>query len=186
MTINPFAGDRITLTTFRDDDLTQFAHWLSNFDLQRMVNPGMNAPFNPDDLNDPNGWFQQGLKSEESRTFAVRTHDNDTFIGVCALINVDRFSHHAEIGINIADPDYQGKGYGGEIMRLLMRYGFEQFNLHRIYLRVMSYNTRGIRLYEKLGFLHEVKQREAIFRDGTYHDGLIMGILRSEWEQAHD
>jgi RimJ/RimL family protein N-acetyltransferase len=70
-------------------------------------------------------------------------------------------------------------------MRLTMRYGFEQFNLNRIHLQVMGFNTRAIHLYEKLGFQHEVREREVYAHDGQYFDKVSMGILRSEWEAQH-
>jgi len=33
-----------------------------------------------------------------------------------------------------------------------------------------------------LGFVREGAQREAVYRDGAYHDLIQMAILRSEWE----
>lgn len=180
-----FEGERLRLTNFTNDDLPQFAEWLSDFGLQRLVNPGMSFPHDVDNLLDPHGWFQTDLKSEKSRTFALRTLDGDIFIGSTALVDLNMFSHCAEIGINLAHPDYRGKGYGAEAMILTMRYGFEHFNLNRIKLSVMGFNARAIRLYEKLGFQHEVREREFFFHDGAYFDQLQMGILRAEWEATH-
>ena len=147
-----FESERIRLTSITDDDLPQFAEWLSDFGLQRLVNPGMSLPHDVDDLRDPEGWFQADLRNENSRLFAVRTQYDNIFIGVCAITGLNMFTHCAEIGINLAHPDYRGKGYGTEAMLLTMRYGFEQLNLNRIFLRVMSYNTRAIRLYERPRF----------------------------------
>lgn len=180
-----FEGERFRLTAITDDDLPLLAAWLSDFGLQRLVNPGMSFPHAVDHLLDPDGWFQADLKNEKSRMFGVRTRAEDIFIGSSGIVNLNMFSHSAEIGINLAHPDYRGKGYGGEIMRLTMHYGFEQFNLNRITLRVMSFNTRAIRLYEKLGFRHEAREREVFAHDGKYFDQIHMGILRSEWEDIH-
>ena len=180
-----FASDRIYLTFITDGDLPQFAAWFSDFGLQRLLNPRMSFPQHADEFLNPDGWYQSALKDEKSRRFAVRTRTDDLFIGTSAILNLNMFTHCAEIGITIAHPDYRGKGYGREIMLLTMRYGFEQFNLNRIQLRVMDYNTRAIRLYEKLGFVHEAREREVFFHDGKYFDQLIMGMLRTEWEATH-
>ncbi|MCA9907771.1 MAG: GNAT family N-acetyltransferase [Anaerolineae bacterium] len=180
-----FASERIRLTPITNADIPQFAEWLSDFGLQRLVNPGLSFPTSAADLLDPAGWFQADLKSEKSRMFAARTTDAAVFVGICALVNVNMFAHFAEIGINLANPDFRGRGYGREIMLLMLRYGFEQLNLNRINLRVMGFNTRAIRLYERLGFQHEVREREALFHDGQYFDQLRMGILRSEWQALH-
>jgi RimJ/RimL family protein N-acetyltransferase len=57
-------------------------------------------------------------------------------------------------------------------------------NLHRVELEVFDYNSRAIRCYEKCGFKLEGRRREAMFRDGRYHDALIMAILREEFEEG--
>lgn len=180
-----FTSERIHLTKIIDDDLPQLSTWLSDLGLQRLLNPGMSFPHKVEDLLNPDGWFQDDLKNEKSRLFAIRDNADETFIGISALVGLNMFTHCAEIGINLAHPDYRGKGYGREVMLLTMRYGFAQFNLNRINLRVMGYNTRAIRLYEKLGFKHEAREREALFHDGKYFDELLMGILRTEWQALH-
>ena len=147
---------------------------------------GISVPHDADDFLNPDGWFQSDLNNEKSRVFAIRTKADNQFIGSSALINLNGVTHSAEIGINLSNPDYRGKGYGREVMLLTMRYGFEQFNLNRIHLRVMGFNTRAIRLYEKLGFVHEAREREVFYHDGKYFDQLIMSILRTEWEAMYE
>jgi RimJ/RimL family protein N-acetyltransferase len=66
-------------------------------------------------------------------------------------------------------------------MRLLLRHGFDTLNLNRIFLRVDADNLGGIRAYEKAGFIHEARLRQADFREGKYRDDLIMSVLRSDW-----
>ena len=180
-----FESERTRLSIINNDNLPQQAEWMSDFGLQRLVNPFISTPMSADDLLDPNGWFQSSLNDEKSRTFGIHTRADNQFIGICAVVNLNMFAHHAEIGINIANPDFQSKGYGREVMILLMRYSFEQFNLNRLMLKVMGFNTRALRLYEKLGFQYEVTQRELFFHDGQYFDGYIMSILRSEWEAIY-
>lgn len=180
-----FESERLGFTPFSDEDIVEFAAWVSDFGLQRLVNPGMSVPHDVDDFLNPESWFQADLKNPNSRLFAIRTKADDTFIGNSAIVGLNHITHCAEIGINLAHPDYQGKGFGGEVMLLTMRFGFEQFNLNKINLRVMSFNSRAIRLYEKLGFQHEARERDYFFHDGNYFDNLAMGILRSEWEALH-
>lgn len=54
-------------------------------------------------------------------------------------------------------------------------------NLHRLGLRVFSFNQRAIRLYEKAGFTREGSARQSLFRGGSWHDIIYMGILQSEY-----
>ena len=63
----------------------------------------------------------------------------------------------------------------------MMRYAFEQLRLHRITLYVHEFNERAIGVYERCGFKHEGRLREAHFMDGKYTDVLIMGLLREDF-----
>lgn len=180
-----FEGERIRLIAFSDDDVPTIAKWMSDLSLQRLLNPGGVVLATPAQLLDPNGWFAADRNNKDAYLFAVRTKDENRFIGIIVITAIDVYAHHGEIGINLGEPEYQGKGYGGEVMLLMMRFGFEQLNLNRIWLSVFSHNQRAIRLYEKLGFVHEVREREMLYRDGRYYDNLQMGILREEWEARH-
>ena len=72
------------------------------------------------------------------------------------------------------------QGLGREALEMLLHYGFEELNLHRIYLRVFASNERAVHLYEKMGFRHEGRWRDGEFRHGRYHDLLWMSMLRDE------
>jgi RimJ/RimL family protein N-acetyltransferase len=56
-------------------------------------------------------------------------------------------------------------------------------NLNRIALEVYENNPRAVRSYEKAGFLHEGRKRQAMFKEGKYVDILLMSVLRSEWQE---
>ncbi|MEK2447177.1 GNAT family protein [Tetragenococcus halophilus] len=51
----------------------------------------------------------------------------------------------------------------------------------RHYLQVFSFNKRAIKLYEKMGFIHEGSQRQALYRMGKWHDIIMMSILENEY-----
>ena len=85
------------------------------------------------------------------------------------------------MGLFIGLPELWDQGLGRDVMRTLLRFGFEQMNLHRTYLRVFAENQRAIHLYETVGFQHEGRWRHAEFRNGRYHDLLWMSVLRDEW-----
>lgn len=120
--------------------------------------------------------------------FSIRTvsassvQGEDKLIGFIAFEDIAWSNRDAYVAIGIGERDFWGKGYGTDAMRLMLRYGFDELNLHRISLTVYEYNPRGIRCYEKCGFKHEGRIREFILRDGRRWDMLHMGILRDEWK----
>lgn len=81
-------------------------------------------------------------------------------------------------------PPHQNRGLGTEATRLVLRFGFDELGLHRIQLTVNGFNERGLATYRKVGFVEEGRSREAIFRSGTWHDQVHMGILAREWRAA--
>jgi RimJ/RimL family protein N-acetyltransferase len=102
-------------------------------------------------------------------------------IGNCALQGIDSKDRNATFGIIIGEKDYWSKGYGLEATRLLINYGFQQLNLHRISSTAIAFNERSIKLQKKVGFREEGRLRQAIFKNGQYHDLVQFGILRDEW-----
>jgi RimJ/RimL family protein N-acetyltransferase len=112
---------------------------------------------------------------------AVKNNGNKP-IGTVGLDNINSKDHHAEFGIAIGEKDYWSNGYGTEAARLIIRYGFEQLNLHRINSFAISFNERSLRLHLRVGFKEEGRQREAVFKNGEYHDHVMFGLLRNEWQ----
>ena len=84
------------------------------------------------------------------------------------------------MAVGIFDPTLLGQGLGSEAILLVLRHAFAELKLHRIGVRVLGYNRRAIRAYEKCGFAVEGREREAAFVNGAWHDDIIMGVLEHE------
>jgi diamine N-acetyltransferase len=110
----------------------------------------------------------------------------DRVIGSVHLTDVHRVNRSAEFSIVIGEPDYWSKGYGTEAARVMLAHAFDDLNLHRVYLTVLAENTRAVRLYERVGFAHEGRLREAVFKNGRYRDVLTMAILEPDYRRRND
>jgi hypothetical protein len=66
----------------------------------------------------------------------------------------------------------------------MVDHAFSSLGLHRVALSVFAFNQRAIRAYQRVGFEHEGKSREAIWRDGRWWDEIHMSVLEPEW-RAH-
>jgi RimJ/RimL family protein N-acetyltransferase len=102
-------------------------------------------------------------------------------IGAIDLDSIHWNNGSAWLGIAIGDPVNRGLGYGSEAMHMVLRFAFDELNLHRVQLTVFAYNLHAIRLYERLGFVQEGVWREALHRDGQRWDVLHYALLRHEW-----
>lgn len=81
------------------------------------------------------------------------------------------------------DKAFFGKGYGTQATQMILAYGFEQLDLHQIDLEVYDFNPRAARVYENVGFMREGVKRDALLWDGTYHDAVVMSMLKPEYVQ---
>ena len=113
--------------------------------------------------------------------FSARTLADDKLIGELVLDIVNWPGRDAFVGLGIGERDNWGKGYGTEMMQLLLQFAFLEVNLRRVTLVVFEYNPRAIRSYEKSGFRHEGRIRQFLNKEGRRWDMLFMGILREEW-----
>jgi len=116
----------------------------------------------------------------ERYSFSVRTLAEDRLIGFLGLW-LDLIHSVAWVGIGIGEREFWSKGYGTDMMKVCLRYAFEELCVHRVSLGLHEYNPRALRSYEKAGFRLEGRTRKEIMREGRRSDTLWMGILREEW-----
>jgi RimJ/RimL family protein N-acetyltransferase len=102
------------------------------------------------------------------------------YVGNVFLFHINNDYHHAQIGITIKQAAWN-RGYAQEMMPAVMRFGFEELGLNKIYLQVFTTNAKALALYRKLGFKEEGVLREHYFVGGAYHDMVSLSILRSEF-----
>ncbi|MFC1802750.1 GNAT family N-acetyltransferase [Thermoproteota archaeon] len=102
----------------------------------------------------------------------------DKLIGYTFLKNILKNHKVArEFGIVIGEPLYWDHGYGTEASRMIVEYGFKVLGLHRIELLVLDFNERAQRVYEKLGFAVEGRQRQARLVNNEWCDLIVMAKL---------
>ncbi len=104
-------------------------------------------------------------------------------IGHVGLLQVDPHHKRAELAIAIGERECWSRGYGTDAIRALLRHAFEEMGLRRIDLYTDADNARGIRCYEKCGFVREGVMRQRRLRYGKPLDMVVMGVLREEWQR---
>ncbi len=178
-------GERIRLRRDERSDIPQFVEWLNDPEVRQYLL--MNMPISQ---AAEENWFENMLKlpiNEQPFGIEIRQvsaeggDDHWQLIGNCSYMDINWTARSAEVGLFIGDKSCWNKGYGTEVMRLLLRVGFETLNLNRVFLRVDEDNKGGIRAYEKAGFVHEGRIRQGTYQNGEYRDMLLMSVLRSEW-----
>ncbi len=117
--------------------------------------------------------------------FAIETIEDDEFCGVIIIRDIDREHEQAEIGFWLARPAW-GKGYMSEALSAVLRYGFQELNLNRLYAHHMVRNPASGRVLENNGFTQEAVLRERVQKWGVFEDVCLWAILRREWDARNE
>ena len=108
---------------------------------------------------------------------------DDVLSGVIFLHSYSKKDKSAKLAMGLLRADDLGQGYGTRALHLLLGEVFDgDLGLHRLSLRVLSYNTRAIAVYEKAGFQIEGRERQSARVVGKWHDDVMMGLLAPEWK----
>lgn len=127
-------------------------------------------------------WFERVQAASDRRYYTVCDDDHD-FLGIVRTDEIDRVNRSIRVGADIVR-ELRGRGYGRKVYRLLKKYCFDYLNMHRVWLAVLDTNPSAMRLYESAGFQVEGRYREAVFRDGRYHDYILMSILEQQYRDG--
>lgn len=178
-------GNRIQLRPVRKSDVTdtEVVKWLDDPETTILAN----GYYVPRTIMAEEKWIEEltTMKVTSNVELVIESVEGNEAkaIGIIELDGIEPKDYCAGFGITIGDKDYWNKGYGTEAANLIIKYGFEQLNLHRISSNAFSFNERSIRMHKKLGFREEGRQREINFANGQYHDLVLFGILKEEWQK---
>jgi RimJ/RimL family protein N-acetyltransferase len=169
---------RVYLRAPERDDIDLFVRWFSDAEVIRFLTARI-----PMARASEEGWFERMIEAQgkDHFFFVIAQRSDDRAIGNCALFDVSGFDGKAEVGITIGEKALWSTGLGTEALEALVDFAFGSLRLERVALSLYDYNPRARRSYEKAGFTLEGTLRRAHFRDGEYHDILVMSILRDEW-----
>ena len=103
-------------------------------------------------------------------------HDSK-LLGEVRLDNIESHDRRATLAIAIVDHQRLGQGLGRASIQACLKIAFDELNLHRVTVRVLSSNVRAVRCYGACGFQVEGVEREAALTDWGWEDDIIMGIL---------
>ncbi len=116
-------------------------------------------------------------KKSDLVIFVIELLEEQKVIGTCELLNINWVHRNAELQIRIGDQLDRNKDYLSEAGALLCDFGYQDLNLHRIYLKVFEDSTCAIKSYEKCGFSHEGSHEQSVCIDGEWKDVLSMARL---------
>jgi len=103
-------------------------------------------------------------------------------IGQINYNSIHKRNKNVELDIIIGEKKNIGKGYGTDALRTLLKFLFENFDIHKVWIEARVDNTRAISAYKKIGFKREGLLREENYFNGKFVDCIRFGILRKEFK----
>lgn len=175
-----YTGKKVRLRAYTSNDLHDVLRHVNDYGSVRLSASGIILPSTPDDQM---RWIQnQSAMTRGEYQFAIETLGGQ-FVGGCGFSRVDWKNRTAQVGILIGDAAMRGRGFGSDAVRVLCYVGFAEMNLNKLGLSMIADNEAAERCYAACGFLPEGRLRQEVFREDTYHDFIVMGLLRDEWRR---
>jgi len=170
--------ERLILRGFKDSDAPEVQKLAGS---QAIAATTLNIP-HPYEAGMAEKWiathqveFDQGL----SAIFAIILAESNELVGAIGL-GITAAYHRAELGYWVGKP-FWDRGYATEAATELLRYGFLDLSLNRIFANHMTHNPASGAVMRKIGMSPEGVLKQHAFKENEYVDLAIYGIVAETW-----
>jgi RimJ/RimL family protein N-acetyltransferase len=127
-----------------------------------------------------NKWGEAKMEAH----FAIVLSENQELIGH-AEMEWEWDPRTPWVAVVIAPP-FQRRGFGSKVLQILLRYLFMSTVAHNVSGWMADWN-RAARAFAEMHGLQDVgrSRREGI-REGAFYDGILVDMLRPEWQAAQE
>jgi len=171
--------ERLVLRDLQRDDFEAVHAYATDPEVVRYM------PWGPNTEAETEAFFDRvdAMKRADPRAgyeLAVVRESDDRLLGAVGLHLDEREMSIAMLGYCYSRAAW-GNGYATEAAFGLLRFGFEEWGLMRVWAGCDPDNAGSIRVLQKLGMSQEGRLRQDTLIDGEWRDTLIFGVLRDEW-----
>lgn len=165
-------GNKIRLRALTKKDILKTIKWHNDLELKNLT---LSHPFPVTDLQEEE-WIDNIIKDKSNKNvyFGIEDKLNKELVGIIFLSKINILHQTCWLGVFIGDKNSRGKGYGKEAVRLITEYAFNNLNLRKVSLEVVSTNKAAISVYKKLGFVIEGEMKKQVFIEGKFQNIIIM------------
>lgn len=173
-----YSGQLVKLRAYKEDDIEKAVEFINDEEVKKLMDS--NIPFPMTKWQEEEWVRSRKANTDFTYDFAIEDLKTGKYIGGCSINECDVKNRTCVVGIMIGDKEYWGKGYGSDALKVLIKFIFEEVNMNKIKLNVFSFNNRAIACYKKVGFKEEGILKKEIYRNGRYHDEIIMAMFKDD------
>lgn len=168
------AGENVILRAFEREDAERCFRWMNDPNIVRTLKSRYPIAF-----QNEIEWLDRAMNEHGGeRHFAIERKEDRAHIGNASIHDIDWVSRVASFGLFIGEPGAWNRGFGSDAIATLVRFAFEEMNLRKLRINVFDYNDRAKHVLESHGFVQEGRLRGEFFREGSYHDIVILSVFR--------
>lgn len=171
-------GSRIGLRAIERDDLQPLLAWRNRPEFRRYFRESRELS-----SRQQLEWYEATVLGDpRTRMFAIVERKAGALLGACGLCQIDWVNRTGDLSLYIGqDGLYIDELYAPDAARTVLRYGFEELGLHRIWCEIYGFDQAKAQLLPRLGFTLDGRHRETHWSEGAWHDSLFYGILEREF-----
>jgi RimJ/RimL family protein N-acetyltransferase len=169
-------GKKVTLRAIERTDLELMRGMLNDAEIESLV-VGWAFPVSKYQQEQ---WYENNINDNRNLRFIIETEE-DGPLGMATLTDIDWKNRRATHGIKLAKRENRSKGVGTDAVMAIMRYAFDELQLNRLDSSWFDENIASKSLHIKCGWTVEGRVRKCIYKNGSYRDLDITGILREDY-----
>ena len=169
-------GKYVGLRAIEESDLAQLLLWRNQPNYRRFF-----REYRELSQTNQRNWFDSKVRNDKStEMFSIVEVNTGELLGACGLCYIDWINRNADFSIYIGKDDlYIDEKYAMEAAQIMMKYGFEELNLHRLWSEIYSFDEAKKVMFDRLGFKLEGVHKETHWTEGKWCDSLFYGYLRT-------
>ena len=171
-------GEITGLRAIEESDLEQLLAWRNDPRMRRFF-----REYRELNMTQQKSWFDARVNNDPAtRMFAIVDLETKELMGAAGLCYIDGINRNADFSIYLGIDDlYIDEDYAPDAGRVLLRYGFEELNLHKVWAEIYSIDKPKQQLFYELGFTREGVHRETHWTEGQWVDSLFYGLLAKDF-----
>jgi RimJ/RimL family protein N-acetyltransferase len=177
---NIWQGKKVRLRGFEAEDWELYYEWSKDTEIDRLSG---NVIFPAS---------KEYFKKQMAEKAAKSPHQGDDYrflienlagevVGDINSQMADRRNGTFSFGMGVRREHWR-KGYAREAIWLLLRFFFLELGYQKVHSGVYAFNEGSLALHRNLGFTEEGRLRRMVYSEGAYHDEIVFGMTREEFE----
>ena len=170
-------GNLVYLRAIERDDLSMLKDWRNIAEIRRNY-----REFRELNMANQEEWFKNVcINNPNNFMFIIQRIEDNKPIGAAGLLYINWIIRSADFSFYLGENNIyiDDEGYAEDAARILINYGFNNLNLHKIWMELYEFDTKKIQFFTRsFGFLKDGELRDNCFEDGKYYNSIIISLLQ--------